>query len=111
MATLKVSNVQLNALKDLIEGKKDLLVSNANYNLDYVKFMFHPSTPNIVILKMRTHGISGGEPFDDITYDFINDLGELVDFKLTFPSIQAWFQYSSEMKEFNIIDGQPVFVN
>lgn len=111
MANLKITPVQLNALKKYIEEKREFLLNNKYYTLEYIKFMFHPLTPNLVIIKMRISGISAGQPFDDITYDFIDDKGEAVEYKMNFPSIPAWFQYTSEMKEFNIIDGKPVFVN
>ena len=46
MANLKITPVQLNALKKYIEEKKQFLLSNKYYTLEYIKFMFHPMTPN-----------------------------------------------------------------
>lgn len=111
MATIKVNSLQLKALKDFIESKRLMLLENSNYKLDYIKFMFHPLTPNLVIIKMRTHGITAGQPFDDINYYFIDENGNEVFYRTNFSSIPAWFQFTSEMREFDIINGEAVLVN
>jgi hypothetical protein len=111
MSKIKITPQQLSALKALVKDKKEWLQSNSNYKLDFVKFMFHPETPNFIVLKMRVHGISAGMPFDEITYDFINENGEKEPYRNKFLSIPSWFQYTSEMREINIVNGEAILVN
>jgi hypothetical protein len=111
MSKVKITPQQLSTLKDIVNEKKRIFELNQNYNLDYVKFMFHPETPNFVVLKMRSYGISSGMPFDDIDYTFIDSNGQIIEYKNQFFSIPAWFQYTSEMKEINIINGEAILAN
>jgi hypothetical protein len=111
MSKIKITPQQLSALKALVNNKKEWLQSNDNYKLDFVKFMFHPETPNFIVLKMRVHGISSGMPFDEITYDFVDENGTQVPYKNKFLSIPAWFQFTSEMREISIVNGEAVMVN
>lgn len=111
MSKVKITPQQLSTLKDIVNEKKRIFESNQNYNLDYIKFMFNPETPNFVILKIRSHGISSGMPFDDINYTFVDSDGQEIAYKNEFYSIPAWFQYASEMKEINIINGEAILAN
>ena len=110
MAKYKIYPSQLSALKKQIENTKKEVSENKNYNLDYVKFFVHPDLSNIVILKTRTHGISGGQPFDDIQYIFFDLKGQVIDFRKNFLDVNAWFSFVSEMRQVNIVNGELVII-
>ena len=81
MGNFKITTAQLNALQKAIKIKTTENLSNQNYTLDYVKFMVHPTLNDYVILKSRRHGISGGSPFDEIDYIFLDSNGKVIDVK------------------------------
>jgi hypothetical protein len=110
MAKYKIYPAQLNALKNQIENTKKEVLENKNYNLDYVKFFVHPDLSDIVILKTRTHGISGGQPFDEIQYTFFDSKAQKIDFKKNFLDINAWFSFVDEMRQVNIVNGELVII-
>ena len=105
MANYKTFPAQLNALKKAINQKTEEANSNINYKLDYVKFLVHPNLSNILILKHRLHGISGGQPFDEIDYIFFDENGKKVDIRKSFVEVNAWYTFVSEMREAKIING------
>ena len=111
MSTINITDEQISSIKGFLKQKKSDLESSVDYNLEYAKIMFQPETPNFIILKLRIYGISGGMPFDDITYTFFNLKGEKIAYKNEFRTIPAWFEYVAGMREINITNGKPNFVN
>lgn len=110
MGTFKLHSVQLNALKKSIETKTEEINANVNYNLDYVQFYVHPDLSNVVVLKMRTHGLKAGQPYDDIQYMFFDESGKLIDVRKNFYDSNAWYTFLSELRQVSIANGQLVFI-
>lgn len=110
MANYKTNPEQLSSLLKAIQIKKKEVEENINYNLDYIKFLVHPHINNTIILKHRIHGISAGQPFDEIEYIFFDEKGKKVDIKKSFVDINAWYTFVSEMREIKIVNGQIVLI-
>jgi hypothetical protein len=110
MGNFKITTAQLNALQKAIKTKTTENLSNQNYTLDYVRFMVHPTMNDYVILKSRRHGISGGLPFDEIDYIFLDSNGKVVDVRKQFFAINGWYEFVSEMKEVKIVNGNVEFI-
>lgn len=110
MGLFKITPSQLNALMKGITAKQNEVKDNINYKLDYVKMFIHPDLKNILILKSREHGITGGQPFDEIYYDFYDESGKTVEVRKQFVDVNSWYAFISEIREVKIVAGQLQFI-
>jgi|688.fasta_scaffold1902736_2 hypothetical protein len=106
MATYKTFPLQLKAIQSKIVDLKALSTENRDLYFDYAKMFVHPDLNNVIVLKTRTHGISGGLPFDEIDFFFVNEEGKNVEIKKTFTDTNAWYKFISELREIKIVNGK-----
>lgn len=110
MATYKIFPNQLKSLMSKIMDARSLEVQSRDIHLDYVKLFIHPDLNNVIVLKVRNHGIGAGIPFDDIEYFFVNEEGKEVEIKKTFTDTNAWYKFISELREIKIVGGKVEFI-
>lgn len=106
MATYKTFPAQLKAIQSKITDLVSLANNNRDIYLDYAKLFVHPDLINNIILKTRTHGISGGLPFDEIDFFFVDENGKNHDIKKTFTDTNAWYKFIAELREIKIVNGK-----
>jgi len=95
---------QLLAIRSYLTQVKESTDTSDLYNLDYIKFFTHPETPSTIHIKVRTHGYSGGFPFDDIKWKVIDSEGHEAEITSIVPNLNAKYAFIAEMKEVALVD-------
>lgn len=110
MENIKLSSKQLKALQEKIMDINLSISQNINYNLDYMKFYVHSDIKNIIILVYKKSGISGGMPFDEKTYLFLDENGQNIDYKSKLYNLSSWYLFLTDLKEVKLKDGKVIFI-
>jgi hypothetical protein len=104
------TKIQLESLNLLVNKTIENVNGNIDYKLDFIKFFIHPDTNSDIHVKIRTHGFSSGEPFDNIDYKVINTDGETNKLELIVRDLSAKFTFLAGLREIKLVNGKPQFV-
>ena len=109
MKLLYLTEPQLEGIKRAIEEEVDKSAS-PDYNIDSIKYLYNPNSPQHIFIRVTTYGVTGGVPFSDVQYVCVDKNGDIDSCENMFPDLKSRMAFIGDFREFQIKDGVAKFI-
>lgn len=103
---MRVTKEQLESVQNLINDYKKKAKEIYDYDVEYIRFLYHPETPNKFYVKIRTKGVRKGDWFDDIEYVCVNESGETENCNALFDDLKSKMTFYKDFRDVKIDQGE-----
>tara|TARA_R110000751_G_scaffold90890_10_gene178267 strand:- start:2422 stop:2748 length:327 start_codon:yes stop_codon:yes gene_type:complete len=103
---MTITQKQLETAQNIISDYRKKAKDIYDFEVEYIRFLYHPETPEKFYVKVRTKGVTKGDWFDEIDYICVNKIGETENCSSMFEDLKSKMTFYKDFRDVEIDQGK-----